>query len=328
MIPYEELAAENARLLGIVKALKEENAVLRSMLPSGVEIPITQKESEQKSPPLNREAIIAQRLALFRNLFRGREDVYARRWVSKRSLVHFWCIFFEVERKKKCLVDSYKALSCVFFSGERGIRTPERLHVNSFQDCRNRPLCHLSFPDWERKGRYFKQNTKLFRRRAEEFPVEYNQIEGTCGYAGIGYIENGPEEDELLASPDGEPLRQHRVYQGEVEHIDHHSETDGSISAVGGKELGHLGICGFGEYAAVEETVENIAAGTYHYQSYAYQHAHRSLRTLQETADIYEHHYHQNDAEGGEKILAYLTAEGHPEGHSLVLDEKNLEPAP
>ena len=28
--------------------------------------------------------------------------------------------------------------------GERGIRTPGPVKVNSFQDCRNRPLCHLS----------------------------------------------------------------------------------------------------------------------------------------------------------------------------------------
>ena len=39
MISYEELAAENARLLGIIKALKEENAVLRSMLPPETELP-------------------------------------------------------------------------------------------------------------------------------------------------------------------------------------------------------------------------------------------------------------------------------------------------
>lgn len=29
-------------------------------------------------------------------------------------------------------------------SGETGIRTPGPVTVNSFQDCRNRPLCHLS----------------------------------------------------------------------------------------------------------------------------------------------------------------------------------------
>ena len=36
MIPYEELAAENARLLGIIKSLKEENARLRALLPQAV----------------------------------------------------------------------------------------------------------------------------------------------------------------------------------------------------------------------------------------------------------------------------------------------------
>jgi hypothetical protein len=31
-----------------------------------------------------------------------------------------------------------------YFSGELGIRTPGPVTVNSFQDCRNRPLCQLS----------------------------------------------------------------------------------------------------------------------------------------------------------------------------------------
>ncbi len=30
------------------------------------------------------------------------------------------------------------------FGGERGIRTPGSVTFNSFQDCRNRPLCHFS----------------------------------------------------------------------------------------------------------------------------------------------------------------------------------------
>ncbi len=83
MISYEELAEENARLLGIIKALKAENAVLRSMLPPGAELPTRSNEPETKPEHLDREAIIAQRLSLFRSLFRGREDVYAKRWVSK-----------------------------------------------------------------------------------------------------------------------------------------------------------------------------------------------------------------------------------------------------
>ena len=31
-----------------------------------------------------------------------------------------------------------------FFGGELGIRTPGPVTDNSFQDCRNRPLCQLS----------------------------------------------------------------------------------------------------------------------------------------------------------------------------------------
>ena len=33
------------------------------------------------------------------------------------------------------------------FCGERGIRTPGGVTLNSFQDCRIRPLCHFSFAD-------------------------------------------------------------------------------------------------------------------------------------------------------------------------------------
>ncbi len=34
---------------------------------------------------------------------------------------------------------------CCAPSGERGIRTPGGVTLNSFQDCRIRPLCHFSF---------------------------------------------------------------------------------------------------------------------------------------------------------------------------------------
>lgn len=37
-----------------------------------------------------------------------------------------------------------KKMLSLIFSGERGIRTPGPVTVNSFQDCRNRPLCHFS----------------------------------------------------------------------------------------------------------------------------------------------------------------------------------------
>ena len=53
------------------------------MLPPRAELPTRSNEPEAKPKQLDREAIIAPRLSLFRSLFRGRKDVYAKRWVSK-----------------------------------------------------------------------------------------------------------------------------------------------------------------------------------------------------------------------------------------------------
>ncbi len=46
---------------------------------------------------------------------------------------------FTPKKVKPLQSDDYKG-----FCGERGIRTPGPVTVNSFQDCRNRPLCHFS----------------------------------------------------------------------------------------------------------------------------------------------------------------------------------------
>ena len=53
---------------------------------------------------------------------------------------------------------------CSHFScGEGGIRTPGAFQLNSFQDCRNRPLYHLSNPVWDCKCKqYFLFHNKIF----------------------------------------------------------------------------------------------------------------------------------------------------------------------
>ncbi len=55
----------------------------------------------------------------------------------------------------------------LFFSGERGIRTPGTSRFNGFQDRRNRPLCHLS----GRKSRIILHAQAL----AESFSSEFTQ---------------------------------------------------------------------------------------------------------------------------------------------------------
>ncbi|MEY4459882.1 MAG: hypothetical protein RIT38_1112 [Bacteroidota bacterium] len=49
-----------------------------------------------------------------------------------------------------------------WFGGERGIRTPGPVTVNSFQDYRNRPLCHLSAANVGRENQFCKKMGNLF----------------------------------------------------------------------------------------------------------------------------------------------------------------------
>ena len=78
-LPFEPPEQENVRL-------REENARLRRLL-TVHSIPIPQLAAENQPPaktvetaPVDKEERARRRIALFRTLFRGREDVYARRW--------------------------------------------------------------------------------------------------------------------------------------------------------------------------------------------------------------------------------------------------------
>src|ERR1019366_550965 len=78
-LPFEPPEQENVRL-------REENARLRRLL-AVHSIPIPQLPAEnpptktvEPPPPVDKEERARQRNALFRSVFRGREDVYARRW--------------------------------------------------------------------------------------------------------------------------------------------------------------------------------------------------------------------------------------------------------
>jgi superfamily II DNA or RNA helicase len=79
-LPFDPPEQENIRL-------REENARLRRLL-AVHSIPIPQIVPENPpptkrvdtAPPVDKEERARQRITLFRTLFRGREDVYARRW--------------------------------------------------------------------------------------------------------------------------------------------------------------------------------------------------------------------------------------------------------
>ena len=113
MIPYEELAAENARLLGIINSLKKENARLRALLPQAV-IPQASEEKSAAIPDVkvDKAAIIADRISLFRSLFRGRTDVFAKRWVSKSGQSGYKPVCLFENERGFCTKFAYGTANC------------------------------------------------------------------------------------------------------------------------------------------------------------------------------------------------------------------------
>lgn len=74
---HPEWSAERMALLCRIHELEEENARLRELL--GIDI----REERPKEQPL--QLSLQEKVELFRSLFKGREDVFARRWVSKAN---------------------------------------------------------------------------------------------------------------------------------------------------------------------------------------------------------------------------------------------------
>ena len=75
---YQEFIAERTRLLERIKELEKENAELRKRLGELVE-PVTSASNAMQNLSLQ------EKIDVFCSLFKGRDDVFARRWYSKTS---------------------------------------------------------------------------------------------------------------------------------------------------------------------------------------------------------------------------------------------------
>lgn len=84
-----DLIIENQQLRKEIEDLKKENSYLKSLLKlDSEEYSIVSTDESVVDVPnqnqiISRESDIKQKLVLFANLFKGREDVYALRWVNK-----------------------------------------------------------------------------------------------------------------------------------------------------------------------------------------------------------------------------------------------------
>ena len=75
---YLEWITERQRLLERIKELETENVELKRRLGEDV-VPIVHE------PTSMQKLSVQEKVELFRSLFKGREDVFARRWYSKAS---------------------------------------------------------------------------------------------------------------------------------------------------------------------------------------------------------------------------------------------------
>ena len=88
MLTYEELLSEYKRLSEEVSNLRVENAELKAKLGITAVSPITQTkpdEGMQEKQTINKYSPPDAKIALFRSLFCGRTDVFARRWYGVTS---------------------------------------------------------------------------------------------------------------------------------------------------------------------------------------------------------------------------------------------------
>ena len=83
---YEELLAENFRLRARIRELEQENARLMGYGSSLLREPESPKYGIRTlQTERNRDTEIQRRLSIFQGLFRGREDVFAQRFVSSKT---------------------------------------------------------------------------------------------------------------------------------------------------------------------------------------------------------------------------------------------------
>ena len=111
---YEELLVENLRLRARIRELEQENARLKGYGSSLLCEPEPPKYGNgPKLPERNRDAEIQRRLDIFKGLFRGREDVFAKRFVSKTGKAGYQPVCRN-RWSDGCVEHKYKCEGCPF----------------------------------------------------------------------------------------------------------------------------------------------------------------------------------------------------------------------
>ncbi len=165
----------------------------------------------------------------------------------------------------------------------------------------------------------------------QPFPLEDQHIEHANGDSRIGKIKYGSEEDEMPVRAE-EEIRQPGgilagdVDDGEIEHIDYAPVQPAGIAATVGEEGRDFGEGAFAEDAPVEHAVDDVAHGTCGDEGNAKQDTELSA-FLRLTDQNPEQDHDGHDPEKAQGELPQSAATKPTEGHAVVLNKQQVEPA-
>ena len=87
---FENLQKKLQEALTEIDQLRQENSQLKTVFkespsPSVIKPKIKVHQPSSTLSPINHQSAVEEKISLFRGLFRGREDVYPKRWESKNN---------------------------------------------------------------------------------------------------------------------------------------------------------------------------------------------------------------------------------------------------
>jgi hypothetical protein len=161
----------------------------------------------------------------------------------------------------------------------------------------------------------------------EEGALEEKEGDDTDGNGGIGKVENGFEEGELLAADDWEPGGVMGVDEREVEHVNHFAVEEIGIAGAEGDEVGdvlHVGVAVV-EKEAVEHAVDEVAEGAGIDERGAAEETPMVFFT-DKVAEVEGAEDDGDEAEEGEDDLSEIAAKLPAPGHAYVFYKMKAEP--
>lgn len=132
---YLDLLKENKQLKQKISNLSRENDEINVEVKKSNKdqnnylVKITENEEENKNLKVNKLSSPNEKIVLFKDLFVGRQDVYAKRWTSKKG-------FWEIEEKASVLLEKCDVvtLASVNENGYPSICAINKIKANGFSE--------------------------------------------------------------------------------------------------------------------------------------------------------------------------------------------------